>query len=66
MTKIMNNHGVVIVFEDAVKYMDDDIREKLHDRLAPCTEQDFFDAYARDHEKNFGETWELEKRNPIW
>lgn len=26
-------------------YMDDDIREQIHAEIAPCSEQDFLDAY---------------------
>ena len=26
-------------------YMNDEIREQLHNKLAPCTEQEFMDAY---------------------
>lgn len=33
-------------FEAAVNLMDDGIREALHAELAPCTEQEFFDAYC--------------------
>lgn len=34
-------------------YMNDEIREQLHDMLAPCTEQEFMDAYmVADEEFN--------------
>ncbi|OZG49812.1 hypothetical protein [Bombiscardovia coagulans] len=46
--------------------MDAAIREKLADKLAPCSEQEFFSAYAKAHEETFGETWELDKANPVW
>lgn len=26
-------------------YMNDEIREQLHNKFAPCTEQEFMDAY---------------------
>lgn len=42
-------------FEAAVNLMDDEIREALHAELAPCTEQEFFDAYCKAHEGKYGE-----------
>ena len=42
-------------FEAAVNLMDDDIREALHQSIAPCTEQEFFDAYCEAHEEKYGE-----------
>lgn len=35
--------------------MDDDIREGLHVALAPCSEQEFFDAYLIAHYVKYGE-----------
>ena len=46
--------------------MDDDIREELTAELAPCTEQEFFTAYAKAHAEKFGEEWELDKENPVY
>ena len=46
--------------------MDDDIREELAAELAPCTEQEFFTAYAKAHAEKFGEEWELDKKNPVY
>ena len=34
------------------EYMNDEIRERLHSELAPCTEQEFFDRYIEE-EPNF-------------
>ena len=42
-------------FEGAVNLMDDEIREALHAELAPCTDQEFFDAYCNAHEEKYGE-----------
>lgn len=42
-------------FEAAVNLMDDEIREALHAELAPCTEQESFDAYCKAHEEKYGE-----------
>lgn len=61
---VINKYGIEIYFEAAVQLMDDDIREELHMRLAPCTDQEFFTAYAEAHEERFGEEWELDKANP--
>ena len=61
---VTNSNGTRIDFDVAVQLMDDDLREQLHMELAPCTDQEFFDAYAKAHEDRFGETWELDKANP--
>lgn len=44
-----------IDFDAAVNLMDDDIREDLHQEMAPCSEQEFFDAYCKRHKEVFGE-----------
>lgn len=55
--KVRNSYGEELYF-DVVKYfMDDDIREELHRNMAPCTNQEFFDAYAKAHKEKFGTTW---------
>lgn len=46
-------------FEAAVNLMDDEIRETLHAELAPCTEQEFFDAYCKAHEEKYGEEFAI-------
>ena len=46
--------------------MDDDLREELNADLAPCTEQEFFEAYAKAHEAKFGDEWELAKETPCY
>lgn len=46
-------------FEAAVNLMDDEIREALHTELAPCTEQEFFDAYCKAHEDKYGEEFAI-------
>lgn len=66
MTTITNEFGVKINFDAAVNLMDDDIREMLHEEIAPCTDQEFFDAYCKAHEDKFGEEWELAKENPVF
>lgn len=64
--KVMNNYGTEIEWDTAVNLMDDDLREELNADLAPCTEQEFFEAYAKAHENKFGEEWELAKENPCY
>ena len=63
---VKNRNGAVIDFESAVQLMDDEIREKLHFDLAPCTDQEFFTAYEKAHEEKYEEEWELSKENPGW
>ena len=64
--KVMNNYGTEIEWNTAVNLMDDDLREELSADLAPCTEQEFFEAYSKAHEDKFGEEWELAKENPCY
>lgn len=62
---VENEYGVAIDFEEAVNLMDDDIRESLNAELAPCSNQEFFDAYCKSHEEKFGESFEFAKENPV-
>lgn len=66
MEVVKNEYGVVIDYDIAVAFMDDDLREQIHGELAPCTNQEFFDEYAKRHEENFLEIWELAKENPCY
>lgn len=66
MTTITNEFGVEINFDAAVNFMDDEIREMLHQEITPCTDQEFFDAYCKAHEDKFDEEWELAKENPVF
>lgn len=63
---VQNTFGYEIDFEAAVNLMDDDLREKLHAEIAPCSEQEFFTAYEAAHAEKYGEEWELSKKNPVW
>lgn len=65
MTIVINNCGTEVDFDAAVNLMDDDIRETIHNELAPCTEQEFFTAYEKAHAAKYGEEWELSKANPV-
>lgn len=42
-------------YDAVVNLMDDDLREELHLELAPCTNQEFVDAYVKRHAEKFGE-----------
>jgi hypothetical protein len=42
-------------FDAAVALMDDEIRERLHAEMAPCSEQDFIDAYVKAHREKYEE-----------
>lgn len=64
--KVKNWNGVEIDFQVAVRYMDNELREELHLGMEPCSYQDFFNAYCAAHEDRFGETWELDKANPVF
>lgn len=59
---VMNEHGVLIDFDAATNLMDDD--------LCGCIVEDdiqlFFNRYCDEHEKEFGEPFELSKDNPVW
>ena len=48
-----------IDFDAAVNLMDDEIREALHAELAPCTEQEFLDAYCVEHQSKYGEPFQI-------
>ena len=63
---VKNKNGYELNFEATVDFMIDEIREKLHNEIAPCTEQEFLSAYEEAHEKATGEEWELSKENPRW
>lgn len=66
MTKVINANGTEINYNAAVALMDDDICAELNDKIAPCTEQEFFAAYEQAHEAKYGEEWELSKANPCY
>lgn len=56
-TVILNDR--TIDFDAAVMLMDDEIREDIHSKLAPCTDQEFIDAYASAHEEKYGEEFQV-------
>jgi hypothetical protein len=57
---VQDENGRYIDFEAAVEMMDDDLREELHREMAPCTNQDFYDAYVKAHAEKFnGEKFQI-------
>lgn len=44
-----------VVYSAAVSLMDDDLREQIQQELAPCSRQQFMDAYVKAHREKFGE-----------
>lgn len=63
---VTNQNGTELDFTAAVEYMDDDIREDLHIRMAPCSEQVFFTAYEVAHCVKYGEPWFLSQKHLNW
>lgn len=68
--KVKNQWGRIIYFEDAFCLMDDDICEDLKwdinidSSVDTPHYQEFFDAYCKEHEKKFGETFVANQKNP--
>ena len=48
-------YGNEMDFETLVELMDNEIREKIHNEIAPCTEQVFIERYMKEHKKKYGE-----------
>lgn len=61
---VTNSYGVEVPFDAAVRVMDDEVREEVHASLAPCSEQAFFDAYAKAHAERFGEEFAFDAPAP--
>lgn len=66
MINVKNDFGVLIDFDTAVSLMDSDIVADFDCACDYDTEQEYFDAYCIAHYKKFGETWELDKPNPVY
>ena len=49
----IDDRGDMHDYDAAVNMMDDEIRERLHDELAPCSAQAFVEAYAVAHSEKF-------------
>ena len=63
---VVNKIGATLDFSAAVMLMDDALREEIHNTIAPCSDQEFFQAYEDAHQKKFGDEWDLSKVNPVW
>ena len=46
-------------YEAAVNLMDDEIREELHNEMAPCTDLEFLETYMERHEEKYGTEFEI-------
>ena len=51
---IDNARGKRLYFEATANAMDDDLRDQLNYLMAPCTDEEFLEAYCEAHEKKFG------------
>jgi len=63
---VLTNNGKTIDFEAAVNIMDDDLREVIHNDLAPCSNQEFYDEYCKRHLEKFDEEFEPDKEDGQW
>lgn len=54
MKKLLNLGMDVIA-----KYMDDDIREQVHNELAPCSDEEFLEKYMELHYEKYGEEFQV-------
>lgn len=52
-------YGRWVDYHAVAMMMDDEIREELHNEMAPCEPQAFMDAYLVRHEKKFNERFEI-------
>ena len=57
---VEDENGHMINYAAAVELMDDDLREQLHREMAPCSNQEFYDAYVKAHAEKFnGEKFQI-------
>lgn len=63
---VVNAYGEYIRFDVAASLMDDEVREAVHAEMAPCSNQEFFDAYCISHRELFGDNWCLDVPTPIY
>jgi len=47
------------MYDAAVNLMDDEIREYLHETIAPCSDEEFLTAYMREHEEKYCEDFTI-------
>lgn len=46
-------------FDQAVMLMDEDIREDLHAKIAPCSNEEFLRAYEKAHFEKYNEVFTI-------
>ena len=57
---VQDEDGRTVDYAAAVELMDDDLREQLHMEMAPCTNQEFFEAYVKAHAAKYnGEKFQI-------
>jgi hypothetical protein len=59
MKAMITLNGEQIEMDVAVHYMDDEIREAIHEEMAPCPDQQFVDAYVAAHKQKHGEDFTI-------
>lgn len=47
------------LYKAAEALMDDEIREELHSEMAPCTDEEFLEAYMERHAEKYGEDFQI-------
>lgn len=52
---VKNINGAPVNYSAAVALMDGELREELHEKLSPCSDQEFFEAYAKAHKEKLNE-----------
>jgi len=65
-TMVENSYGTKFYFDVVIPYMDNEIKEDVRRHYAPCSEQEFFDAYIKGHKEYYGEDWLFAEENPIY
>ena len=57
---VQDEDGRTVDYAAAVELMDDDLREQMHMEMAPCTNQEFYDAYVKAHATKYnGEKFQI-------
>lgn len=58
--KVKNSYDTLVEFEAAVMNMDSEIKNRLLREMPNASEQEFFNAYAKEHELKWEEEWEMD------
>ena len=57
---VQDEDGRTVNYAAAVELMDDELREQLHREMAPCSNQECYDAYVKAHAEKFnGEKFQI-------